>query len=305
MRLVKVSAPQGKGADLAKIAFSCGISEVAIHEVQQHKPGAQPVPRDVVDAQLSTPEAKAFVEALVGAPFYNRKDYAIEIREPRSLLKSTSTRDITRPVSAPILDIDEELWQFTHVTYSFVIRVFIAALLVAYGMVQDNPLFIVGGLIFLPFMPIVLAFAFGMMSRQWRLVARAAIAFVTGTLLISVGAVVVGAAVEPPILFDKFPPLAAGLCFSFAVGVAAALGTADDVGHRQLVGLAAASQLAIVPAWFGLSLVFGFSDDLAEKLSGFGVNVVALVVGALTVYAALSLSGQVPHRTARRKEYEL
>jgi hypothetical protein len=305
MRLVKVSAPQGKGADLAKIAFSCGISEVAIHQVLQHKRDSQPVPRDVVDAQLSTPEAKAFVEALVNAPFYNRKDYAIEVREPRSLLKSTSTRDITRPVSAPILDIDEELWQFTHVTYSFVMRVLIAALLVAYGMVEDNPLFIVGGLIFLPFMPIVLAFAFGMMSRQWRLVAHAAIAFVTGTLLISVGAVVVAAVVDPPMLFDKFPPLAAGLCFSLAIGVAAALGTADDVGHRQLVGLAAASQLAIVPAWFGLSLVFGFSGDLAEKLSGFGVNVVALVAAAVTVYAGLSGSGQVPHRTARRKEYEL
>jgi hypothetical protein len=305
MRLVKVSAPQGKGPELAKIAFSCGISEVAVHQVLQHKSGSQPVPRDVVDAQVSTPEAKAFVEALVSAAFYNRKDYAIEVREPRSLLKSTSTRDITRPVSAPILDVDEELWQFTHVTYSFVARVFIAALLIAYGIAEDNALFMVGGLIFLPFMPIVLAFSFGLMSRQWQLVAHAAIAFVTATLLVTAGAVVVAALVDPPIMFEKFPPLAAGLCFSFVIGVAAALGTADDVGHRQLVGLAAASQLAIVPAWFGLSLVFGFSGDVAQKLSGFGVNVVALVVAAVTVYGALSLGGQVPHRTARRKEYEL
>ena len=58
-------------------------------------------------------------------------------------------------------------------------------------------------------------------------------------------------------------------------------------------------------SWFGLSLVFGFSGDVAQKLSGFGVNVVALLVAAVTVYAALSLGGQVPHRTARRKEYEL
>jgi hypothetical protein len=305
MRLVKVSAPQGKGADLAKIAFSCGVSEVAIHQVLQHKPGSQPMPRDVVDAQVSTPEAKAFLEALMHAPFFNRRDYAIEVREPRSILKRTSTRDITRPVPAPILDIDEELWQFTHVTYSFVMRILIAALLIAYGMVEDNPLFMIGGLVFLPFMTIVLAFAFGLMSRQWRLVAHATIAFVTGTLLITVGAVFVAAVVEPPILFDKFPPIAAGLCFSFVIGAAAGLGTADDVGHRQLFGLAAASQLAILPAWFGLSLVFGFSDDLAEKLSGFGVNVVALVGGATAVYAALSLGGQVPHRAARRKEYEL
>lgn len=82
MRLVKVSAPQGKGPDLAKIAFSCGISEVALHQVLQHKPGSQPMPRDVVDAQVSTPEANAFVEALVSASFYNREDYAIRCANP-------------------------------------------------------------------------------------------------------------------------------------------------------------------------------------------------------------------------------
>jgi hypothetical protein len=167
MRLVKVSAPQGKASELLKIAFACGISELSVHAVQQHKPGSDPVVRDVIDAQVSTPEAAAFVEALVNASFFNRRDYAIEVREPRSILKSTKTRKITRPVPAPVLDIDQELWQFTHVTYSFVVRVFVAALLLSYGLVEDNPLFIIGGLVFLPFMPIVLAFSYGLMTRQW------------------------------------------------------------------------------------------------------------------------------------------
>ncbi|MGZ5175756.1 MAG: hypothetical protein ACXWIS_16450, partial [Burkholderiales bacterium] len=53
MRLVKVSAPQGKASELLKIAFACGISELSVHAVQQHKAGSDPVARDVIDAQVS------------------------------------------------------------------------------------------------------------------------------------------------------------------------------------------------------------------------------------------------------------
>src|SRR5688572_6611806 len=123
MRLVRVTAPSGKGSEIARLAFELGIEEVSIHSVDQHKPGSQPVPRDAVDMQLATPECKAVVEAVVNAPFYDREEFSIEIREPRSILKSTSTREITKPISAPLVDIDQELWQFSQVTYSFVARV--------------------------------------------------------------------------------------------------------------------------------------------------------------------------------------
>jgi hypothetical protein len=71
------------------------------------------------------------------------------------------------------------------------------------------------------------------------------------------------------------------------------------------VGLAAASQLAILPAWFGVSLVFGFSESPVEKLGAFGVNVAALIGGSLAVYAALSAGGEIPHRAAARKQYDI
>jgi hypothetical protein len=303
MRLIKVSAPQGKGTEIAQVAFRCGISDVSMHEAVQHKPDATS-PRDVVDLKVSTPQGKHFIDVLLDAPFYNRRDYAIDIREPRAILKSVSTREITRPVPATILDIDEELWQFTHVTYSFVLRVAIAAGVLAYGMVRDSPLLMIGGLVFMPFMPLVLAIVFGALTRQWQLLGHAFIALATATLLIVAGAALVGTMAEPPILFDNYPPLAAGLVLSLAIGVAAALATADDVGHRQLVGLAAASQVVLVPAWLGLSLVFGFTEDPAEKVISFGVNVLALAAGSFAVYALLAMRGELSHRTARRKEYE-
>ena len=302
MRLVKVSVPKGKGIEVAGIAFGCGISDVSINEAVQHKPGSQPSPREMVDVKVSTPDAKAFIDALIQAPFFDRSEYSIDIREPRAILKSTSSRDITRPLAATILDVDQELWQFTHVTYSFVLRVIIAALLLAYGMVSDNPLLMIGGLIFLPFMPLLLAVSFGSLTRQWELVGHACVAVATATVLIAAASAGLALVVEPPMLFDQFPPMIAGVIFSLLVGVAAALGTTDDVGHRQLIGLAAASQLALIPAWLGLSLVFGFDESPAEKLESFGLNIVALVAGSVVVYAVMSWSRELSHMAATRKE---
>jgi len=304
MRLVKVTAPGGKGADVAAVAFECGIPEVSIQRGTLHRRGEKASARDIVDLKLSTPDSKLFVDALLQAPFYSRREYAIDIREPRVVLKGDFTRDITRPVPATPLDIDQELWQFTHVTYSFVLRVAIAAGVLSYGMVHDNALLVIGGLVFTPFMPLVLAAVFGALSRQWQLVGYAAIALITGTLLITAAASAVAMMSAGPILFDDFPPLGAGVLLSAAIGIAAALATADDVGHRQLVGLAAASQVVLVPAWFGLSLVFGFTDSALEKLASFGANVGALAVGSFAVYAVLSLRGELPRRVATRKESE-
>ena len=304
MRLVKVSAPRGRAPDIARIAFEHGISEVTVQEAELQRTGGEIEPRDTVDAKVSTPQGKAFVDAVIAAPFFDRKRYTIEIREPRSILKATSTRDVTRPVPAPIVDIDQELYQFTHVTYSFVLRVFISSLLLSYGMVEDNVLFMIGGLLFLPFTPLVLACGFGSLTGQWTLVGHGLVALVAATALIFAGGLVVASFAGGPILFEQFPPMAAGLVFSLAIGIASSLATADDVGRRELVGLAAASQLALIPAWFGLSLVYGFDGTESEKLTAFFVNLAALVVGAITVYGYMFARGELSHAAARAKERE-
>ena len=86
MRLVRVTAPKGKGPEIAKIAFQCGISDVSIHQVEQHKPGSTPAVKDAVDMHVATPDGRSVVEAVVRAPFYDREEYSIDVREPRSIL---------------------------------------------------------------------------------------------------------------------------------------------------------------------------------------------------------------------------
>ena len=202
---------------------------------------------------------------------------------------------------APIIDIDEELWQFTHVTYSFVLRVFIASLLISYGMVQESVLLLIGGLLFLPFTPLVLAFAFGSLTGQWQLVRHALFATLVAVALIAAGGATVATVADPPVLFDKFPPMIAGLALSFAIGIASSLATADDVGRRELVGLAAASQVGLIPAWLGLAAVYGFDGTEPEKIASFGVNIAALISGALAVNGWMFASGHLSHAAGRGK----
>src|SRR4051812_4844218 len=119
MRRVEVTAPHGRGRDVAAMAFGCGIGEVSVVEKEFLRHDSPPVKHDVVDMNVSTPHANAFVGELQRAPFFNREEYRISVREPRANLTAERRREITRPVPAPIVDIDQELWQFSHVTYSF------------------------------------------------------------------------------------------------------------------------------------------------------------------------------------------
>lgn len=299
MRLVKVSAPQGKGAEIVKLAFECGISEVTIQVAERQRSGNAPEVREAVDVKVSTAQARQFIDALLAAPFFDRRQHSVEIREPRSILSGTGLREITRPVPAPIIDIDEELWQFTHVTFSFVLRVLVSSLLVSYGMTSDSVLLMLGGLLFLPFTPLVLACGFGMLTRQWKLVGHAVVALIAAIAVIFVGGIAVASFADGPILFDDFPPMIAGVVLSLAVGLAASVATADDVGRRELVGLAAASQVALIPAWFGLSMIYGFDGTALDKAHAFSANLLALVGGAAVVYGGMFALGPRPpaHRT--------
>src|SRR5207248_5973198 len=78
------------------------------------------------------------------------------------------------------------------------------------------------------------------------------------------------------------------------IGVAAGVATTDDVGWRQLLGLAAASQMAFVPVWLGTALVYGFAGEAnaeaLQRLLTFPVNALAITVAAGATYAVLGMA---------------
>lgn len=292
MRLVRINAPQGKGADVAQIAFSVGIKQASVFQIVSHRSNGESEIKDAVDVETSTPKSKHYIDAVLAADFYNRKDYTINIRQPRSVLSRDSLRELTRPLVVPASDIYEELWQFSHITAGFIGRNFIAACLLAYGLIHQKILLIIAGLLFLQLLPLLLAVGFGSWTRNWKLVGQSALAFVVAVVLLIVGGIAVGAVSSPPIKYDEFNTMLVGFLISLAVGIAAGLANSDDVGRREFLGLAATAQIAIVPVWFGICFVLGFpnttsQEEIRTRAIGFGVNVLTLIVSSLVTYLAL------------------
>jgi hypothetical protein len=296
MRVVKVSAPEGKGADIVDLALAVGVHEASVRQEHSFRAGRQVETRDVVEVQTSAPNAKRYIEALTSAPFFDTNRYTFTLRDARAIVSSEPALELTRPFALPIVDVCYDLWQFNQVTISFVGRVAISGLLLAYGMIEAKLLLIVAGLLFLPLLPILLAIGFGVIEREWQLLARACIALGAAVgLLIAAGAIV-ALAMDAPIGFQDFGRLLPGFLVSLAVGVASSLATMDATGRRELIGLAAASQIALVPVWLGMRLVFGGAAADAvppsERLLGLAVNTLTIVgVGMVTYLLCCAKSG--------------
>jgi len=297
MRLVKISAPKGKGENIAQTAFSAGIEKVSIQTAESRRASGESQMRDVVDVETSTPKAKHFIDALLAADFYNSEEFSIAVRQPRSIISSDSLRELTKPLVVPATDIFEELWQFSHITVGFVGRNFIAACLLAYGLINQQILLMIAGLLFLQLLPLLLAIGFGAWTQKWKLVGQSASAFVVAVILLVLGGVSVAAVSNPPLKFDEFNTLLVGFLISIAVGVAAGLANSDDVGRREFLGLAATAQIAIVPVWFGICFVFGFpattgQDEVTTRALGFGLNILTIIVASLTTYILLGATNR-------------
>ncbi len=265
MRLVKVNALRGEGSDVAKIAFGIGINQVGITQsVSLDAEGEQKV-KDSVDIETSTPKASEFLDRLLASDFYKPDEYTINVRQPRAIISKESASELTVPFVEPAIDILEDLWQFVHITTSFLVRNFIASCFVAYGMIQQNTLLIIAGLLFLPLLPILLSINFGAWTQQWKLVGRAALAFLVTIALLFIGGALAALVSSPPLRYNEFNSLAVGFLISLAVGIGTGFATADDVGRRELLGLAATAQIVLIPVWFGINVVFGFSQTSGES----------------------------------------
>lgn len=303
MRQVTVTAPEGKGADIAQIAFSVGIRDVSMNSIRALKSDQSEERRDHLEVETATHLAKAFVDKLAASSFFNCEQYAVTIRQPRSVFSTRDVRSLTRPFVEPTSDLFQELWQFCQITYGFVGRIYIGALLLAFGLIDYRLLFMIAGLLFIPLLPLLLGIGFSLWTRQWRLLVQALAALVVAMLLLAAGGITIALFSHPPVRYMEANSLLTGFLLSLAVGVAAGLATTDDVGRREMIGLAATAQVAIVPTWFGLTAVLGFppADPTPPKQRAFGLllNIAAIVIASIATYAAVRMKGESlrPFRT--------
>ena len=295
MRQVTVTAPEGKGSEVAKIAFAVGIRDVSVLSVRSLKSNEPEQQKDHVEVDTATHLAKAFVEKLAASSFFNPEEYSITLRQPRSIYSTRDIRSLTRPMVEPSSDLFQELWQFSQITFGFVGRIYLGAVLLAFGLIDYRVLFMIAGLLFIPLLPLMLGIGFSLLTRQWRLLAQSCVALVTATMLMAAGGATVAVFGHPPIRYVEANSLLIGLVISLVVGVAAGLATSDDVGRREMIGLAATAQVAIVPTWFGLAMVLGLppNDAVSAKQRAVSllINIAGIVVASFATYRALRMRG--------------
>jgi hypothetical protein len=275
---------------IAELAFTAGIKSVSIREEQELSADGKTETKDAVDLQTSTPKGKRFIDNLLNADFYNSQDYSINMRQPRAVISSENNRELTRPLAEPVVDIYQELWQFSHITIGFVGRFFIGASFLAFGLIQNQTLMIIAGLLFLPLLPTLMSISLGVLTGNLKLAGQGFLAFLAAIVILFLSGVVVASFNSPPLKYDEFNPLYVGALISLAVGIAGALANTDDVGRRELIGLAATAQIAIVPVWFGIKTIFGFAESqskLLERAASLPLSVAIIIIAALLTYLLL------------------
>ena len=158
------------------------------------------------------------------------------IRDWRShIIDKGDLADLTRPIGEPFPDVIQDLWQLTQVTPSYAARAAAGAILLATGIIDNNPVAIVTAAMFLPFLAQVLAISFGVWSLDRRLIQRGLTSLALSAACAFGGGAVVAAIAGGPIQFSSFKSPLTSLAISAAIGITAGLSETDDTGRRYLI----------------------------------------------------------------------
>ncbi|HLJ45532.1 MAG TPA: DUF389 domain-containing protein [Bryobacteraceae bacterium] len=275
-------------AEAARLAHASGIERVAVSDVYIDGPNLR---QKIVSVETSTPNARLFVEALLSSPVLSATEYSLTSRELRAIVDRTDLAEVTRPMSEPFPDVIQDLWQLSHVTASYVGRAAAGGILLATGIIDNNAIAIVVAALFLPFLAEVLAVSFGLWTSDWRLILRGVRALMTSAALAFLGGLAVAWFAGGPVRFAAFKSPLPSFAISAVIGITAGLSNADDTGRRYLIGVAAAVQLAIFPAWLGAAAIIGLPprNIVDERLLSFAINLVTISATAVMSYAALHM----------------
>jgi len=288
MHGIRVTVPEGRGKDVAELALRAGIKQVSMYPVFAYGPNR---PKEVVSAETSTPKARHFADSVLVAAWFDSSECSLSSRELRAIVTEGHPREITQPMIEPPVNVFEDLWQLSDLTVSYFARALAGAILLAYGMLHDNPITIVVAALFLPFLSQVLSVSFGIWAGDWSLALQGCKALIVSTAASVVAGAVVTLLEGGPMLFTHFSSPLPSFAISAIIGIAAGPITADDTGRRYLIGVAAAVQYGIFPVWLGSCLAHGFPSAgiTAERMGTFAMNVATIAAAALIGYVLLGI----------------
>jgi hypothetical protein len=283
MHEIRVILPLDCISEATRLARESGIDRVTISDVLVND-----VARCQLSVETSTPNAHTLVDRFMNSERLSHCNHTLTSREIRSISSylASSVVTLTRPMSEPLPDIVQDLWQLSHLTPSYIGRATAGAVLLADGMIHDSAISIVVAALILPFLSQILAVSFGLWAREYRLALHGLRALLVSTVLAFFAGASVAWIEGGPLLFNGFRSLAGNFLISAIIGSAAGLSITDDAGRRYLIGVAAAVQFAVFPVWFGAALVLGLPghEITRERLFGFLLNLGAISGSAMLAY---------------------
>lgn len=292
MREIRLTVPRGSAEAVFALARAAGVGEASVHEVRV-------LGRDEVAEELavksSAPQIRTFLRTLLNSPRFDRRKVRFSAHEVLALVNEDSAQRVTIPAGVPLTDVHHDLWRHCHVTASSVARTGVSAALLAYAMLKADTLLAVGALIFTPFSPLVLSVALGVAARRGDLTRQALRALAVALVLTLAAAAITGALVGGPVRAEDFGGPTRNFVMSGLIGVMAALADADEVGRRQLLGLAMAYPFVRLIAWLGLTLSLGTPEDgsRTDDLLLLAGNAVVMTAAAATTYRVIGHDGEL------------
>ncbi len=215
MHEIRATVAPEHSAEAVRLAREAGIERITVTDVYVHGPNTH---RQVVSVETATPRASAFAQALLNSPVLRGKDFSLTSRELRAIVDGSDVVALTSPMEEPFPEITQDLWQLSHITTSYVARAGAGAVLLALGIIDDNPVAIVVAALFLPFLAQVLAIGFGAWSRDRRLIRHGLRAVFVSMALAFIAGAIVGAVVRRPIQFKGFQGFLASFAISALIG---------------------------------------------------------------------------------------
>jgi len=286
MHEVRATLPPEWVPEAVRLAKTAGIERVTVTDAFVHG-----LERDacVISAETSTPKARAFIQEFLASPALAEAGATLTSRELRAVVSDAPSKDLTSPMSEPFPDVIQDLSQLSTLTASYLARAMAGAIILATGVLHNDPIAIVVAALFLPFLSQVLAISFGIWSGDWKLARQGTGAVLASTVAAVLAGVLVGAIEGGPILFSTFKGPLASIAISTAIGITAGLSCADDAGRRYLIGVAGAVQFAVFPVWLGLALATGLPpwEVAGQRLLSFAINLATVSATAAMAYASL------------------
>lgn len=292
MREIRLTLPRGAAEAVFTLARAAGIAEASVHEVRVL---GREEPAEEMTVKSSTPKIREFLRALLCSPLFDRRTVRFSAHEVLALVDEESAQRVTVPAGVPLTDVHHDLWRHCHVTASLVARTCVSAALLAYAMLKADTLLAVGALIFTPFSPLVLSAALGVAARRRELMLQALRVLALALVLTLLSAALTGALVGGPMIDVDFGGPTRNFVASALIGVMAALADSDEVGRRQLLGLAMAYPFVRLIAWLGLTMTLGAPEG-GERLHDvllLSGNAVVMTAAAATTYRLIGRDGEL------------